>query len=493
MTVGDSHPVRRSAAGAALTAREQELAELAASGSSSAEIAEQLGLSIRTVEHHLSSVYSKLGLRSRAELAARFRAARGVSRPETRYARSKHGHIAYQVCGEGSRDVVLVPGFVSNVETGWEWPALAAFLERLGTGRRLIIFDKRGTGLSDPVRDPEALTLEDRMDDITAVLDAARSERATVIGFSEGAALALLFAGVHPERSNGLVLFGALASAHLSRDSVPAAMSEEAKQRFLSAWGSGKILAMACPSISGTAEGLQDLSRFERHGASPGAAYDLYAAGAAVEARNLGAAVQVPTLILHRVDDGFASVENSRFLAGSLPRNDYVELAGADHPPWLGDVDLAFTHLERFLAQDHRAGKESRSILTTVVRFGPADVAAVAPLVQQHQGRACQTPHGLAYLFDSPARAVAFASGLIRQRPSARAAVHSGEVAPGPDGATGPVVDQVQVVLEAADAGEVWMSQTTAALVGSQVATLGRSTVAVEGSEPLTAVQVSIP
>jgi len=161
--------------GAPLTAREQELAAAASGGASTRDLAEQLDLSVRTVEHHLSAVYAKVGVRSRAELAARFRTEQRAHRPTTHYARSKHGHIAYQVQGDGDRDVVVVPGIVSNVEIGWEWPALAEFLDHLGHDRRLIVFDKRGTGLSDPVPSIAEVTLEERMDDIRAVLDAARS------------------------------------------------------------------------------------------------------------------------------------------------------------------------------------------------------------------------------------------------------------------------------------------------------------------------------
>lgn len=489
MGPGATPPTRRPPVGA-LTVREQQLADLASAGLSSAEIAAELTLSVRTVEHHLSSVYAKLGLRSRAELAAQFRESRTPARPETKYARSKHGHIAYQVIGDGDRDVVLVPGFVSNVETGWDWPELASFLERLSAGRRLIIFDKRGTGLSDPVRDPSALTLEDRMDDIAAVLDAAHCERATVIGFSEGAALGLLFAGVRPERTNGLVLFGAVASAHLNRETVLPKTTEEARHQLEAAWGTGLVLATACPSTAASPNGLAQLGKFERHGSSPGGAYDLYVAFAAIEARNLCAAVQVPTLVMHRTGDRFAGIENGRFLAEALPRVSYIELAGDDHPPWLGDVDLVFTHLERFLSRDHRIGEESRSVLTTVVRCDATTLVAPS-LIERHQGRPCHTPRGLAYLFDSPTRAIAFATHLVREHDDARAAIHSGEVIHTPEGATGAVVEVVSTMLAAVAAGEAWMSLATASLLGSPIPSADRAAIEIGDGHLLTVVQAA--
>src|SRR5690349_12946042 len=141
--------------------------------------------------------------------------ARQIRQPVTRYAVSGDSHIAYQVLGDGPRDLVLIPGFVSNVETAWTWPAHARFLRRLAAGRRLIVFDKRGTGLSDPVADPSCLTLEQRMDEVRAVIDAAGAHRAALFGFSEGAALGMLFAASYPSRTNGLILYGGLISPAL--------------------------------------------------------------------------------------------------------------------------------------------------------------------------------------------------------------------------------------------------------------------------------------
>jgi DNA-binding CsgD family transcriptional regulator len=165
-----------------LTAREHEVVLAAADGADTKAIAERLFLSPRTVEHHLSAAYRKLGVSNRAALVALLRDIPPGQTPVTRYALSGDAYIAYQVLGEGPRDLVLIPGFVSNVETAWTWPGHARFLRRLAAGRRLVVFDKRGTGLSDPVADPSCLTLEQRADEVRAVMDAAGVHRAPCSG-----------------------------------------------------------------------------------------------------------------------------------------------------------------------------------------------------------------------------------------------------------------------------------------------------------------------
>jgi pimeloyl-ACP methyl ester carboxylesterase len=222
-------------------------------------IAEQLCLSPRTVEHHLSAAYRKLGVRNRVGLVALLRDNVPDQTPVTHYALSGDTHIAYQVLGDGPRDLVLIPGFVSNVETAWTWPAQARFLRRLAAGRRLIVFDKRGTGLSDPVADPSCLTLEQRMDEVRAVMDAAGTYRAALFGFSEGVALAMLFAASYPSRTNGLILYGGLisptldtaANAVVNVFADPAAAGEIMRQ----VWGSGQFMAPFLPTATSTESG----------------------------------------------------------------------------------------------------------------------------------------------------------------------------------------------------------------------------------------------
>jgi pimeloyl-ACP methyl ester carboxylesterase/DNA-binding CsgD family transcriptional regulator len=234
-----------------LTARERDVVLAAAHGADTRAIAEQLFLSPRTIEHHLSAAYRKLGVSNRAALVALLRNSESDQTPVTRYAVSGDSHIAYQVLGDGPRDLILIPGFVSNVETAWTWPAHARFLRKLAAGRRLIVFDKRGTGLSDPVADPSCLTLEQRMDEVRAVMDAADAHRAALFGFSEGAALGMLFAASYPSRTNGLILYGGLispaldtaANAVVNVFADPAAAWETIRE----VWGTGQFMAPFLP------------------------------------------------------------------------------------------------------------------------------------------------------------------------------------------------------------------------------------------------------
>lgn len=292
---------------AELTARAREVVLVAADGADTRAIAERLFLSPRTVEHHLSAAYRKLGVPNRAALVALLRDRPPDQIPLTRYAVSGDTHIAYQVLGDGPRDLIFIPGFISNVETAWTWPPHARFLRRLATSRRLIVFDKRGTGLSDPITDPASLTLEQRMDDVRAVMDAAGSHRAALLGFSEGAALSMLFAASYPSRTNGLILYGSLISPVLDSAANgvanvfadPAAAWEIMRQ----VWGSGQFLAPFAPTVASTQNGMAYAARMERHGASPAAAYAIIRMAAAIEVRGLCPAVHAPCLVLHRRDD----------------------------------------------------------------------------------------------------------------------------------------------------------------------------------------------
>jgi pimeloyl-ACP methyl ester carboxylesterase/DNA-binding CsgD family transcriptional regulator len=324
-----------------LTARERDVVLAAADGANTRAIAEQLFLSPRTVEHHLSAAYRKLGVSNRAALVALLRNSESDQTPVTRYAVSGDSHIAYQALGNGPRDLILIPGFVSNVETAWTWPAHARFLRKLAAGRRLIVFDKRGTGLSDPVADPSCLTLEQRMDEVRAVMDAAGTHRAALFGFSEGAALGMLFAASYPSRTNGLILYGGLispaldtaANAVVNVFADPAAAWETMRQ----VWGTGQFMAPFLPTATSTESEMAHVARFERHGASPAAAYAIIRMAAAIEVRGLCPAVHAPSLVMHRRDDLLVPPANSRYLAEHLPDVRYVELDGVDHPLWVQD------------------------------------------------------------------------------------------------------------------------------------------------------------
>lgn len=456
-----------------LTAREREVVAAAINGGSVQSIARALFLSPRTVEHHLSSVYRKLQVSGRTELLARLAVrAEPAPEPATRYARSGDAYIAYQVVGGGDQDLVLIPGFISNVETAWTWPAHARFLSRLAHGRRLIIFDKRGTGLSDPVADPARLTLEQRMDEVRAVMDAAGCRHATLFGFSEGAALSMLFAATYPARSDALILYGALISGSLEPESLGTARvfdDPDAAWRLMQAvWGTGQFLAPFGPSLASDPDALQHVARFERHGASPAAAYAIIRMAAAIEVRALCPAVRAPALIIHRRHDTLVPVANSRYLAAHLPAARYTELDGADHPPWLGDTNTILGAIDRFLASEHRRGVSAGGLLLVLI-------ATTAPLdnqglrvVERFRGRPSSSPVGTLYTFDGPVRAAQCALALAG--PRQRVAVHAGEIRYTPKGIQGSAVEVIAALLTAAPPGHAVASTTLRDLaLGSRI------------------------
>jgi pimeloyl-ACP methyl ester carboxylesterase len=238
--------------------------------------------------------------------------------PDTKYAKSGGVHIAYQVVGDGPPDLVLIPGWISHVELAWEEPALARFLRRLASFCRLILFDKRGTGLSDPVPLDQLPTLEQRMDDVRAVMDAVESQRAALFGVSEGGPLAYLFAATYPQRTTALVLYGEYARLAWAPD-YPWGFSQEQHERFLQrvdeAWGTGAIFEYWAPDSKDDQRLRQWWARFERQAASPGASMALLRMSYGIDARSVLPAISVPTLVLHRSGDRLVPVEHGRYVA----------------------------------------------------------------------------------------------------------------------------------------------------------------------------------
>jgi pimeloyl-ACP methyl ester carboxylesterase len=270
--------------------------------------------------------------------------------PVTRYAKSGDVSVAYQVVGEGPPDVVLIPGFVSNVEAAWEWPYLARFLHRLASVARLIVFDKRGTGLSDPMTRPP--TLDERMDDIRAVMDATGCDRAPLLGVSEGGALSILFASEHPERVEKLVLYGSYAKKRATED-YPWGVTQQQlqlfKDSFDDAWATGRWWDIVHPEASTDAASREWWARYLRRSASPGMARDLMEQNAQIDVRLLLAGIAAPTLVIHRTDDHWVNVGNARFLAEHIAGARLVELEGSDHRPWLDDADAVLDEIEAFI------------------------------------------------------------------------------------------------------------------------------------------------
>ena len=286
---------------------------------------------------------------------------------ETRYAKSGDVNIAYQVVGEGPLDLVLVPGWVSHVEYAWEEPSLAAFLRRLASFSRLIFLDRRGTGLSDRVS--PLPTLEERMDDVRAVMDAAGSDRAALFGISEGGPMCSLFAATYPERTAALVLYGTIARGTRDHD-YPWAMTEEQVNQMLEMiehqWGQGVTARIFAPSIAQDEHHVRSWARFERLAVSPGGARSLIGMLLDTDVRHVLPAIRIPTLVLHRTDDAATPVGGGRYIAERVPSAKYVELPGIDHLPWVGDPDAILDEVEEFLTGVRR-GVEPDRVLATVM------------------------------------------------------------------------------------------------------------------------------
>jgi pimeloyl-ACP methyl ester carboxylesterase len=410
--------------------------------------------------------------------------------PETRYAKSGDLNIAYQVVGEGPFDLIYVPGWISNVELMWEEPAHAHVLERLLRFSRLILFDKRGTGLSDPVSLDRLPTLEERMDDVRAVLDAVGSQRTAVFGFSEGGLMSVLFAATYPERVTALVLYGIFAKRIWSED-YPWAPTPEARRREIDAlernWAETMDLDQLAPSESEAFK--RRLATYFRRSASPGAAVALMRMNTELDVRNVLPSIQVPTLVLHRRDDCDAKVEEGRWIAGRIPGAKYVELAGDAHTLWAGDTDALVDEIEEFLTGVRR-GPEPDRVLATVLFtdiVGSTDHATRLGdrrwrgLLDEHHGRVRReleryrglevdtAGDGFFASFDGPARAIR-AACAIRDSVAPlgieiRAGLHTGECEVLQDKIAGIAVNTGARVAGEAGPGEVLVSSTVRDLV----------------------------
>ncbi len=263
------------------------------------------------------------------------------------YARSGQVHVAHQVLGSGPPDLVLVPGFVSHVEAAWDWPYLARFLYRLASFGRLILFDKRGTGLSDPMKRPP--TLAERVDDIRAVMDAVGVERAHLFGVSEGGALSIAFAAQYPDRVDSLILYGSYPRKVATAD-YPWGVSRQTValflERFDDAWASGAWWDIVNPDLPVDPDTQRWWAHYLRVGASPSMARDLMLMNAQIDIRSLLPDIHLPTLVLHRSDDRWVDVGNGRYLANRIAGAKLVELPGADHRPWLEDADSVLNEVQ---------------------------------------------------------------------------------------------------------------------------------------------------
>jgi pimeloyl-ACP methyl ester carboxylesterase len=273
-----------------------------------------------------------------------------VVRPQTHYARSGDVNVAYQVVGDGPRDLVLVPGWLSNVEAFWEEPSVARFLERLASFSRLILFDKRGTGLSDRVADMP--NLETRMDDVRAVMDAVGSSRAALLGYSEGGPMCALFAATYPARTTALLMIGSYARRIWAPDyafGTPREQWEAFADSVVRDWGGPVGLDDRAPSMAGDTQFREWWARFLRLSGSPSAGRAVMLMNGEIDVRHILSAVRVPTLIVHNAGERTVPVEAGRYLARHIPDARYVELPGIDHLPFVGNADAILDEVEEFL------------------------------------------------------------------------------------------------------------------------------------------------
>lgn len=293
-----------------------------------------------------------------------------VKKPITHYTKSGRINIAYQVFGKGTQDMVYVPGWVSNIDLMWRNPQLSDFLTSLGRHVRLILFDKRGTGLSDRVT--ELSTLEERMDDIRAVMDAVGSDKAILFGHSEGGSVCTLFAATYPHRTISLITFGVFAKRRYAPE-YPWAPTDEERQKVYDmieqSWGSSKMdLASLAPSMVDDRDFMEWLSSYFRSGASPSAALVLTRMNTQVDIIDILDTIEVPTLLLYRTDDIDVKVEEGRFIAERIKGSKFVEFAGNDHLFWVGDAKSVLTEMINFIVTDHDQHVFNR-ILATILKI----------------------------------------------------------------------------------------------------------------------------
>ncbi|MEO6011893.1 MAG: alpha/beta fold hydrolase, partial [Vicinamibacteraceae bacterium] len=399
--------------------------------------------------------------------------------PVTRYAQSGNVNIAYQVVGDGPIDLVFVMGWVSHLDYFWAEPSFARFLRRLASFSRLILFDKRGTGLSDRVGDVP--TLEQRMDDVRAVLDAVGSRQAVLLGVSEGGPLCALYATTYPQRTRALVMIGTYAKRRWAPD-YPWAPTDEQGERFLEeirrTWGGPVGLEARAPSVAHDPAFRDWWSTYLRMGASPGAALALTRMNAAIDVRDVLTAIRVPTLIVHRTEDRLLTIDEGRYVASRIPGATLVELPGEDHLPFVGDQDAILDAVERFLEAGHDAVDADRvlaTVVTAVVGAGSHDTRVafdthVRGEIERFRGRLLTLSTGqVQAAFDGPARAIRCAAALNatgqQHGRRVRTGLHTGECEALGGAIRGPAVGASDALSRHAADGEVLVSRTVVDLV----------------------------
>ncbi|MBA2326100.1 MAG: adenylate/guanylate cyclase domain-containing protein [Actinobacteria bacterium] len=411
--------------------------------------------------------------------------------PETRYATSTGGaKIAYQTVGDGPRDLVYAMSVVSNIEVAWENPTIARFFRRLASLGRLILFDKRGSGASDSTEGPA--TLEHRLDDLRAVLDAVGSDDTVLFGSSEGGATCATFAATYPDRTRALVLYSS-AVVSIRDDECPWAWTREIfdaiDANIDTNWATGEALGLMNPSVGDDERERRWYARYWRLSASPARAKAMFRLNQQIDIRPVLGSISVPALVLHRTDETWMTVEFGRYAAAKIPGARLVELPGADHEPWLGDAEAVLAEISEFVT-GVRESPEPDRVLATVLFTDIVDSTGRASelgdrrwkeLLDRHDSVVRQqverargtyvksTGDGALATFDGPARAIRCA-GAIHQSLrglglQVRAGLHTGEVELGGNDVAGIAVHLAARVVDQAEPDEVLVSRTVVDLV----------------------------
>jgi pimeloyl-ACP methyl ester carboxylesterase/class 3 adenylate cyclase len=411
--------------------------------------------------------------------------------PRTQYTKSGSVSIAYQVLGNGPIDLVYAQGWISNVEYAWENPDYARFLMRLGTFSRSIRFDRRGMGLSD--RDVQSLTLEQRVDDIRAVMDAVGSERAALLGVSEGGYMSVMFAATHPERTAALVLCGCYAKGGYAPDYPWGLTAKQHKEKWVDdlerRWGGPFDLEHGAPSVANDEAARSWFGAYLRYSASLSATKALAYQDHAVDVRELLPAVRVPTLVLHRTGDQWVSLAQGRYLAEHIPGAKLVELPGEDHIPWWGDQERLIGEIQAFLTGARAIPPTDRVLLTVLVTdiVGSTEKAAAMGdlkwkgLLQSHDAAVRRelknfdgqeintTGDGFILSFTGPSRAIecaqAIRQDLERLGLGMRAGLHTGECERRGSDLSGLAVNLASRICSKASSNSILVSSTVKDLV----------------------------
>jgi len=416
-----------------------------------------------------------------------------MATPTTRYAKSEDVHVAYQEFGDGPINLVFVPGFVSHIDNYWTHPNVVRWLDRLGSFARVVMFDKRGTGLSDRVADLPAM--DQRMDDVRAVMDAVGFERAAVFGISEGGSLAALFAAHHPDRCEALIVYGAFARF---TSWFPTDEALEGLFSYIDTdWGTGASLPLFAPTSEGDVAFQEWWGRFERLGADPGAAIALMKMNSQIDITEILPSIHVPTLVIHRADDTMIDFDGGELLAERIPNARLAVLPGSDHLPWVGDNPLGIIdEIEKFLT-GAISEPEADRVLATLLFTDIVDSTALAGSIGDERWRNLLHAHddtvraelerfrgveikttgdGFLATFDAPARAIRCALSITETvQPlglEVRAGLHTGEIHLVNGDVEGISVHIASRVADIAKAREVVVSRTVKDLVAGSGITL---------------------